>query len=107
VKYQVVVTDDAERDLEEIYTYIAEADSAQNAEYVLDGILAAAEDLATFPDRGSVPKELRGLGISEYRQVLFKPYRAIYRVVDRQVVIYLIADGRRDMQSLLSRRLLG
>jgi toxin ParE1/3/4 len=28
-------------------------------------------------------------------------------VIGKQVVIYLIADGRRDMQSLLSRRLLG
>lgn len=106
MKYQVVVTDDAERDLEEIYTYIAGADSAQNAEYVLDGVLAATDVLASSPERGSVPKELRGLGISEYRQILFKPYRVIYRVMDKQVVIYLIVDGRRDMQSLLSRRLL-
>lgn len=39
--------------------------------------------------------------------MFFKPYRAIYRVQDKKVIIYLIADGRRDMQSLLSRRLLG
>jgi len=107
VKYLVVVTDAAETDLEEIYTYIARTDSPQNAEHVLDGILAAADELASFPERGSVPKELRTLGISEYRQVLFKPYRMIYRVMDKRVVIYLIADGRRDMQSLLNRRLLG
>ncbi|PKQ02736.1 MAG: plasmid stabilization protein, partial [Alphaproteobacteria bacterium HGW-Alphaproteobacteria-11] len=31
----------------------------------------------------------------------------IYRTIDKRVVIYLIADGRRDMQSLLARRLLG
>ncbi|HET8610135.1 MAG TPA: hypothetical protein VFM11_10375 [Burkholderiales bacterium] len=31
----------------------------------------------------------------------------IYRVTGHRVVIYLIADGRRDMQSLLARRLLG
>ena len=35
-----------------------------------------------------------------------KPYRVIYRVVDRDVAILLIADGRRDMQSLLATRLL-
>jgi len=28
-------------------------------------------------------------------------------VIGKQVIIYLIADGRRDMQSLLTRRLLG
>lgn len=33
--------------------------------------------------------------------------RVIYRVVGKQVIIHLIADGRRDMQSVLGRRLLG
>ena len=33
--------------------------------------------------------------------------RHIYRVTGKQVFIYLIADGRRDMQSLLTGRLLG
>jgi toxin ParE1/3/4 len=46
------------------------------------------------------------LGIREYRQSFFKLYRVIYRVIGEQVIIYLIADSRRDMQSLLSRRLL-
>jgi hypothetical protein len=36
-----------------------------------------------------------------------KPYRLIYRVHSKQVIIYVITDGRRDMGSLLSRRLLG
>ena len=61
----------------------------------------------TMGYRGSYPKELAGLGIKEYRQTFFKPYRVIYRVTDNKVIIYLIADGRRDMQSLLARRLLG
>ena len=51
--------------------------------------------------------ELRSLGISEYRQIFFKPYRLIYRVHTKQVVVYVVADGRRDMESLLARRLLG
>jgi toxin ParE1/3/4 len=60
-----------------------------------------------LPARGSYPRELLDLGIKEYRQVFFKPYRLIYRVVARDVVVFVIADGRRDMQSLLARRLLG
>lgn len=38
--------------------------------------------------------------------VFFKPYRLVYRVAGERVYVYLIADGRRDMQSLLARRLL-
>ena len=105
--YQVVLTEDAEHDLADLVIYMAEHDSPQSAEHVLSRILDIADSLAVEPTRGSTPKELRSLGDREYRQVFFKPYRLIYRVVDSQVVIYLIADGRRDMQTLLARRLLG
>jgi toxin ParE1/3/4 len=107
MRYEVLLTEGAERDLEEIFDHIAEHDSPGKADHVLSRLLEAAECLATFPDRGPLPKELQALGIREYRQTYFKPYRLIYRVIGKQVFVYLIADGRRDMQSLLARRLLG
>jgi toxin ParE1/3/4 len=105
--FQVAITEDAEHDLEDIVTYIAKRDSPRATEHVLNRILEIADSLMAAPTRGSPPRELRGLGDQEYRQIFFKPYRLIYRVVEQQVIIYLIADGRRDMQSLLARRLLG
>lgn len=107
MRHEVLLTKDAEQDLEDLYAYIAKFDSPKNADYVLDRLFEVAESLAASPERGSQPKELRSLGIQEYRQVFFKPYRAIYRAIDKKVVIYVFADARRDMQSLLSRRLLG
>ncbi len=107
MRYKVLLTEGAEHDLEEIYSYIAQYDSPSSADGVLDGLTQVAESLSTFPERGSHPQELLALGIREYRQSFFKPYRVIYRVIGKQVIIYVIADGRRDMQSLLSRRLLG
>ncbi len=106
MSHKVLLTRSAERDLEGIYDYIAEHDSQKNADYVLDKLLEVVETLTTFPERGAHPKELAALGIREYRQTFFKPYRIIYRVSGKQVFIYLIADGRRDMQTLLSRRML-
>jgi toxin ParE1/3/4 len=95
----------ARRDLEEIYNWIAEHDFPAKAEYVLDRLSEAAESIATLPDRGSRPHELP-LGMeADYRQVFFKPYRVIYQVTQTEVVIHLIADGRRNLQSLLLRRL--
>ena len=105
--YEVFLTADALRDLEEIDDYIAAADSPQKAEYVIGRIEQAFLSLSDMPERGSYPRELLNLGIKEYREVLFKPYRIVYRVQDKSIYVYLIADGRRDMQSLLSRRLLG
>lgn len=106
-KYEVLLTQGAEQDMESIYDYIAEFDCKANADHVLDHLLEIVESLSTFPERGAYPKELVVLGIRDYRQTAFKPYRVIYRIMGRKVYLYVIADGRRDMQSLLARRLLG
>ena len=106
-KYEVVLTEGAEQDLEAIHDYISEFDCIANANHVLDAVMDVVQSLSKFPERGSYPKELVSLGIKEYRQIFFKPYRVIYRVTGTQVIIYVIADGRRDMQSVLARRLLG
>lgn len=105
-KFEVLLTQGAEQDLESIYDYIAGSDSVVSANYVLDQLMEVVESLSQFPERGSYSKELAALGIKEYRQTFFKPYRMIYRVIGNQVMIYLIIDGRRDMQSVLERRLL-
>ncbi len=105
--FEVLLTEGAEQDLEALYDYIAEFDSPANADRVLDRLLEVVQSLSRQPDRGSHPKELLALGIKEYRQTAFKPYRVIYRVSGQQVIIYLIVDGRRDMQTVLARRLLG
>ena len=106
-KYEVLLTEGAEQDLESIYDYIAEFDCKAHADHVLDRLLEVVESLSTFPERGAYPKELITLGIREYRQTAFKPYRVIYRVMGQKVYVHVLADDRRDMQSLLARRLLG
>jgi len=103
--FQVYLTRDAERDLEELYDYIATHDSPENADQVLDQIEQTFQQLAEFPQRGNYPRELLALGIRDFREVFFKPYRIIFRILDDAVFVMLIVDGRRDMQSLLQRRL--
>jgi toxin ParE1/3/4 len=105
--FRVLLTGDAARDLEEIYDYIAGHDSPAAADHVLDQIEEVVRGLSRFPNRGNFPNELLALGIRDYRETLFKPYRVIYRVIGARVYVYLVADGRRDMQTLLARRLLG
>lgn len=104
--FEVLLTNDAARDLEEIYNYIALHDSPQNADYILSRIEKVFSSLSEFPERGVYPDELLALGIREYREIFFKPYRIVYRVMGNIVYVLLIVDGRRDMQSFLQRRLL-
>ena len=104
--FQVLLTDDAARDLEELYDYIESHDAPGRAEYVLEQLEQAFSSLSENPGRGAWPKELLAVGLREYREIFFKPYRIIYRVMAEKVYVLVIADGRRDMQTLLQRRLL-
>jgi len=106
IPFTVLLTNDTARDLDELYDYIALHDAPRKADYILEQIEKAFSKLSEFPERGAYPKELLALGIREYREIFFKPYRIIYRVMDKNVYVLLVVDGRRDMQSLLQRRLL-
>jgi toxin ParE1/3/4 len=107
MRFEVLLTEAAQRDVEAIHDYVATHDSAAKAAHMLDRIEEVFESLASYPERGTFPKELVAIGIREYRETYFKPYRVIYGVMGRRVLVYLVADGRRDMQTLLQRRLLG
>ena len=104
--FSVQLTDDAARDLEELSDYVERRDAPGRAEHLLERIEKVFDSLSAHPHRGNYPKELLEVGIREYREVFFKPYRFIYRVMESDVYVLLIADGRRDMQTLLQRRLL-
>ena len=103
--YDVLLTDSAAVDLEELDEFILSNDSVESADYVLGMLDEVIGTLAEFPERGNYPPELSALGIQDYREIFFKPYRVIYRVLEKKVYIYLVVDGRRDMQTLLQRRL--
>jgi toxin ParE1/3/4 len=104
--YRVRVTDDAKRDLWDIADYLLEVRGPGPTEHVIRKLEDVVNSLAEYPERGPHPPELLAVGERGFRQAYFKPYRLIYKIAGGDVFIYLIADGRRDMQTLLARRLL-
>jgi toxin ParE1/3/4 len=104
--FQIFLTEDAACDLKDLYDYIEWHEVPGRADDVLDQIAKALSSLSENPERGAYPKELLAIGLREYREIFFKPFRIIYRVVDENVYVMVIADGRRDMQTLLQRWLL-
>jgi len=57
MRLDVVLTEDAERDVEEIFRYIEKIDSRKSADLVLERILEVADKLTTAPERASQPPE--------------------------------------------------
>lgn len=104
--FTILLTQDADRDLFELYRYVAANDSPANALRLLDKIEKVIVGLEVMPTRGHYPSELERIGVLEFREVFFKPYRIIYEISGKDVLVHCVLDGRRDMVDLLQERLL-
>jgi toxin ParE1/3/4 len=100
------LTDDAEADVEEIADHIEVHDSPDRAELVFERIKGAILGLEATPNRGRVVPELRAVGVTDFREILHRPYRIIYSISGRNVHVVAVFDGRRDLEDVLTRRLL-
>jgi len=105
-KHDVQLDIDAEDDLFEIYRYVALNDSIEQADRLFDSLKRACYSLLTLPLRGHIPPELQDIGVSQFQEIRFKPYRIFYSIDRATVTIHCVLDGRRDMQTLLQERLL-
>ena len=106
MKYEVCITEVALSDLYAIYKYVAINDSPGKAEHLIDNIHKAITSLETMPARGNYPSEMHRLGISDFREIFFKPYRIVYETKGKTIFIHAVLDGRRSCEDLLQQRLL-
>jgi len=106
MKYRLLMTEEAEKDIIDIWSYIMINDCIDNADYVVDGLEGAIGSLEKIPQKGHVPPELERISVFNYLEIHFKPYRIIYQIAGSAVFIYCVIDGRRDIHKILERRLL-
>lgn len=106
MKYQVFIVSDAEEDIFDIFKYVSLNDSIQKAENLFQKLKETCLRLSEFPHSGHVPPELERIGVFDFLELHYKPYRIIYQITGSHVYIHCILDGRRDLQELLQHRLL-
>lgn len=106
MSYEIFIIADAEEDLYEIFKYIATYDSIVNAENLISKLEEVCYSLESFSNRGHIPPELEQIGVLDYKEIHYKPYRIIYQVKETNIYIHCILDGRRELQQLLQERLL-
>lgn len=89
----------AERDLQEVYDYLAR-EAPGIADRVVDEVLDAFDSLAMFAERGARPRDpfLRARG---YRFLVRDPYLIFYKVTKRTVRVYRVIHGKTAYRNLL------
>lgn len=102
----VVFLSSAELDLKELKSYIVKNCGKEAWQVSYSRIQEAVGTMQTFPLRGKIPEELGRLNLTQYRQVISGMNRIIYEVRQETVYIRTVCDTRKDMKSLLTKRLL-
>jgi toxin ParE1/3/4 len=106
MKYKLLIDPLAKQDIIDIYNYVVINDSEDNAKRLLANLEKTSLGLEKLPSRGHIPEELKNTGITRYLEIHYKPYRIIYEIIDNVVFVHCVFDGRRNMQEILSIRLL-
>lgn len=101
---KVLWTQTALSDVEAIIDHIA-AENPAAALQVLDRLQARAAGLDVLAPRGRVVPELRDIGVHQYRELIERPWRIVYRDDGERTVVIAVLDARRDLDSLLLERL--
>lgn len=89
---QIVWTEPALRDLDEIAEYIA-FDKYSAAKKLVDQVFSRVDQLQKFPESGRKPPEL--LNNSRYLEVIVGPCRIFYRIDNTKIyVLYVMRSER-------------
>ncbi len=104
-KHDVVWTKNAQYDLELVVQYIG-TDSIEIAKDIFFGIQKECDELSLMPTRKRVVPELQQIGITKYREIVYKRWRIVFTLEAQKVSVLLVLDSSRNLEDLLFQRLL-
>ena len=90
-RFRVNLSQQAQNDLEQIFYYIAD-DNINNATNFILQLEKKIYSLENFPERHPLIPENEFFG-TNYRHLIFKKYRVVYRIAEKSVFILRIFHG--------------
>ncbi len=106
MNFSVVFLKSAEQDLKELKQYIARRFGTETWQATLGKLKESIQTIQAHPQAGGSPEELRTLNPGQYRQIVSGMNRVIYEIRQQTIYIHIVCDNRRDLQSLLNRRMM-
>ncbi len=101
MKYKLYYTQEAQRDLDEIWNYIlSDLSNPIAAQNTVNRIVDSIDRLSDFPEIGAMLSSVADVE-SEYRFLVCENYLAFYRVDGKEVYIDRVLYGRCDYLRIL------
>ncbi|MCA8486707.1 type II toxin-antitoxin system RelE/ParE family toxin [Burkholderia multivorans] len=86
--------------------YILRRFGAETWKQASSQLAVTSENIRQFPQRGYVPTELSDFDDLNFREALSGENRVIYEVRGDTIYIHVMTDTRRDLRTLLHKRLM-
>lgn len=101
----VVILQSAQSDLQELRRYVQGRFGSKVWQEIFDRIKQAIRRIGSHPDAGTLPDKLAAMNMIQYQQVMADDNRIIYEARADTAYVHIICDARRDLRSLLMRRI--
>lgn len=103
--FEVVWSEVARSDLTRIVDYISRENPA-TAAVILGKIKDRASSLYFLPYKGRIVPEFMEQGLGEYRELIVAPWRIIFRIEKKKVLVLSVLDARRNIEDVLLQRMI-
>ncbi len=103
--YTVIWTNNTQYDLELIIEYI-KIESLLTAKEIFFAIKNECDQLYYMPTRKRVVPELQQIGLTQYRELLFKRWRIIFKIKESDILVLAVLDSSRNLEDILFQRLM-
>ena len=101
----VAWTDNAQYDLELIIEYI-KIESVTTAKETFFAIKDACDHVRYMPTRKRIVPELQHIGMTQYKEVLFKRWRIIVSIKESTIAVLAVLNSSRNVEDILFQRLM-
>ena len=104
--FEVFWSQSAVSDLDDILDYLAEEAVIDRALDLYEKVRQKVASLSRLPRRCRYVPELKEVGLTEFRESILPPYRILFRLVGKRVILMGVLDSRRDLEEILIQRAL-
>lgn len=102
----IIILPDAQNDFLVLQRYMLKQWNAQLCEKAEDEIFGLLEQIEAGKRSGQAIAELTDIGMTDYQAVLTSHHRIVYRKIDEDIFVYIVATQQQDFMSLLTRRIM-
>jgi toxin ParE1/3/4 len=96
--YNIIFSNISIIDLESIIEYYFKINKETARKYYIK-INEKIKSLKNFPEIGRLVPEFQDDFQNKYRELIYENYRIIYKIIDNEIIIIRIIDGRRLLES--------